>query len=830
MSSETYWKDREAHNLAQNQLEEEEYSRRLKAIYQNQLDAIQKEIDGFYGKYAGSEGITLAEAKKRVAKLDIEAYERKAARYVAEKNFSEKANEEMRLYNATMKINRLELLKANIGLELIAGHEELDRFMEEILQGRTEDELKRQAGILGKTVQQNAKTAESIVNASFHNATFSDRIWMYQDLLKNELSSALQSGLIQGKNPRELARTIRQKFDVQVSNAERLMRTELARVQTDAQKRSMEENGFEEYEFIANGHCCPICDALDGKHFNLRDLMPGKNAPPMHPNCVLPNTKIIAPDAEAMMRSEYSGNIIEIGTSNGTRLSVTPNHIVLTARGWVRAKNLVKGDKVVHYCNWTKSVVKANPANDDSISTVEQLFASLIKASTVPTFSMPVSPEDLKGDVIKDGKVDIIFIDSKLRSKVDSAVNKLISDIELIGTSIAGKSVFTAKCTLAELLVGVGLASDGIMSSSCVSNILFSRALTHRELVGLRLSSDYNSRLNKTAADNTSADVKAFGDSIFARTGIVERDNLFCIDLDSDSVESDAVSFEQSFDRRFGNTVDLSDLFRAFSGVIELDDIVLVTNKFYSGHVYDASSLSTLYISNGIITSNCRCSTAAYEDDEEYRAWLEYLEKGGTTEEWNSQQHNASLTSDLKRASGRAGDTDGYTTIDSVESFDFNDSDAIKRESSKFFMQYSNAKEEHAVVISPNGNLYRLTGDRGSVNTALVGEDVLKGSIGMHNHPVLEGFERGDSFSDDDVYFSAYYQTGVEYLVTGNKIFSFKYTGSLSPEELLDEYDKAKELILSLAFIDDTVIEYQQEEIMKYLSEHLEGVEYHEHL
>ena len=285
MSSETYWKDREAKNLAQNQLEEEEYSRRLKEIYQSQLDAIQKEIDSFYGKYADSEGITIAEAKKRVAKLDIEAYERKAARYVSEKNFSEKANREMRLYNATMKINRLELLKANIGLELIAGHEELDRFMEEILQGRTEDELKRQAGILGKTVQQNVKTASSIVNASFHNATFSDRIWMYQDLLKNELASTLQSGLIQGKNPRELARTIRQKFDVQTSNAERLMRTELARVQTDAQKRSFEENGFEEYEFIANGNCCPICDALDGKHFNLRDLMPGKNAPPTHPNC-----------------------------------------------------------------------------------------------------------------------------------------------------------------------------------------------------------------------------------------------------------------------------------------------------------------------------------------------------------------------------------------------------------------------------------------------------------------------------------------------------------------------------------------------------------------
>jgi len=32
---------------------------------------------------------------------------------------------------------------------------------------------------------------------------------------------------------------------------------------------------------------------------------------------------------------------------------------------------------------------------------------------------------------------------------------------------------------------------------------------------------------------------------------------------------------------------------------------------------------------------HCRCSTAAYEDSEEYEAWLDYLNKGGSTEEWN---------------------------------------------------------------------------------------------------------------------------------------------------------------------------------------------------
>ena len=285
MKSSEYWAKREAEALKHRVTDEKEYDKRIKQIYNDMLDACNAEINAFYGKYASKEGISLSEARKRVSELDIKAYERKAKRYVREKDFSEKANEEMRLYNATMKINRLEMLKANIGLELISGHEELSRFMGDILKGRTEDELKRQAGILGKTVKDNAKKANAIVNASFHNATFFDRIWLYQDLMKADMSKLLQSGLIQGKNPRVLAREIKKTFGVSTFNAERLMRTELARVQTEAQKQSFERNGFDEYVFIVNGGCCDICAALSGKHRKVAKMMPGENAPPMHPHC-----------------------------------------------------------------------------------------------------------------------------------------------------------------------------------------------------------------------------------------------------------------------------------------------------------------------------------------------------------------------------------------------------------------------------------------------------------------------------------------------------------------------------------------------------------------
>lgn len=287
MSSYDYWKEREEAQRKKNIKDEKEYDKEIKKIYQNMMDRINNEIYSFYAKYASDNGITMREAKKRASKLDIEEYARKAAKYVEEKNFSKQANEEMKLYNLTMKVNRLELLKANIGLELIKGHNILYQFFYKLLHRRVTNEADRLSGILGDTIIDNKKFADSIVNASFHNATFSDRIWMYQDLLKNDINNLLQTGLIQGRNPNVLARDLRKRFNVKISDAERLMRTEMARVQIDAQMKSYAANGIDEFEYIACGgsDVCDICKKLDGKVFKVSKMLISENAPPMHPNC-----------------------------------------------------------------------------------------------------------------------------------------------------------------------------------------------------------------------------------------------------------------------------------------------------------------------------------------------------------------------------------------------------------------------------------------------------------------------------------------------------------------------------------------------------------------
>lgn len=283
-----YWKKREQENLRKNLKSEAEYAKEIQQTYNFAMDQIQKEIDSFYAKYAKDEGITIAQAKKRASKLDMEEYSRKAKKYVKEKNFSKQANEEMKLYNLTMKVNRLELLKASIGLELVSAFDELQQFYEQTLTDRTMDEFNRQAGILGSTVPDNAAVlAATIVNASFHNAKYSERIWMHQDLLRNELGKLLTRGMVQGKNPRALARELRKTFQASIFNSLRLLWTELARVQTAAQMQSYKDNGFAEYEYLTarDFKACATCKALDGKIFKVDEEETGTNSPPMHPCC-----------------------------------------------------------------------------------------------------------------------------------------------------------------------------------------------------------------------------------------------------------------------------------------------------------------------------------------------------------------------------------------------------------------------------------------------------------------------------------------------------------------------------------------------------------------
>ena len=316
-----YWREREEEQKKHNITDLNEYNRELDKIYSAMITDCQNQINDWYMRYASKEGITIADAKKRVSTADQKYYAEKAKEYVANKDFSDKANSEMRLYNLTMKVNRMELLKANLGLAMTGGYSDIEKLTGEFLDKKTLEELKRQAVILGKGVDGVEKHADDIVNASFKNATFSDRLWADMDSLRQRINVQVQRSLIRGLNPVEIARGFMPELRNDVKKArfatERLARTEMSRVLTDAQMDSFKANGYDEYMIICERTACALCRPFDGQHFPLDEMEVGYNASPFHPSC-------LCSQAPYMDRDELEQMIREIEAERNPKQNEEP--------------------------------------------------------------------------------------------------------------------------------------------------------------------------------------------------------------------------------------------------------------------------------------------------------------------------------------------------------------------------------------------------------------------------------------------------------------------------------------------------------------------------
>ena len=280
-----YWKKRELANQLNQIKDEKETMSQIEKNFVITLADVEHQIKVFYERYAKTEGISIEEAQKRVSEHDVKAFQKKAKEYVKNKDFSPEANAELKLYNATMRINRLELLKAEINLHLTNLTEENNKEITDHLEKLGKTEYARQAGILDTELRYSKEGIKAIVNSDYKYGNFSKTLWTNQKALMNTIEVMLRRSIIQGGNSTELVGRLRKQFDVGVHEAKRLLVTEAARVQGDVQIDSMEQAGYEEYVYLSEPTACSICKPLDGQHFKIKDREVGVNYYPMHPFC-----------------------------------------------------------------------------------------------------------------------------------------------------------------------------------------------------------------------------------------------------------------------------------------------------------------------------------------------------------------------------------------------------------------------------------------------------------------------------------------------------------------------------------------------------------------
>lgn len=314
MSNKTYWNDRDKARfeyIRQNLADDKAFNTSLEKYYQRTIDAINKDIQSELQSFATRDGVSLAEARKKVSKADVRQFEaeakkvvkeadqmRKKSKRVSYSDFSDEVNERMRLYNVTMRINRLEYLKSLIGVRLIELGVDINNELNVKLDEDTRNELERQSGILAGAGMADAmdwwteENVQKIVMSNTRSANFSARIWSNVDVLKSELEKQLSRVLISGENPKATAKEFYKHMTKDVGNmraaAERIARTESARCQTQATLESFKEYDVKYCRWIAEPRACVVCKEIASHSSGHgRGVYPVKDVPtlPQHPNC-----------------------------------------------------------------------------------------------------------------------------------------------------------------------------------------------------------------------------------------------------------------------------------------------------------------------------------------------------------------------------------------------------------------------------------------------------------------------------------------------------------------------------------------------------------------
>lgn len=285
----TYWEDRAKEIIDEESKSDYEIAQEIQRIVDEMNADIEDEINRFYARYAINEGISFIEAKKKIDAVDVQMFQQKAKQYVENKDFSDKANAELRAYNTKMYVSREKLLQAQLGLIVTYAYAQIEQSMYNYMESAYYRALKQQAGILGETLQVSINDVKTIIFTPFEGHKWSTRLWSDMETVRRHVQKTTRHVLLRGRHPYEFIKDMRKDTGATTYNMKRLLLTETARVQTLASKRHMvEEHGPEsEYQFVAkmDSKTTKTCRSLNDKTFKVKDMVPGVNAPPMHPFC-----------------------------------------------------------------------------------------------------------------------------------------------------------------------------------------------------------------------------------------------------------------------------------------------------------------------------------------------------------------------------------------------------------------------------------------------------------------------------------------------------------------------------------------------------------------
>jgi len=279
----------------------------VKSFEASKRDLIDQ-IEHFYARYAKDNKITLAEAQKvlsltelRNFRGNLKEYERLARASIG--------TFDLQVANLSTKarITRLQALETQCDAILQALYQEQRRQIEGVAESvYTEQyyhrlfDIERYTGFQFEFSKPSAAAIKRVIAQPIYGADISQHLWRQDIDTGFKIRSTLNQMFVTGKPPQYFAEelqkaigAVRVDADGKVTGtgkkyeAYRLLYNESAHANGQADLDAYQEDGLDEYEFIAtlDTRTTPECQEHDGKHYTVSEAVEGVNYPPLHVNC-----------------------------------------------------------------------------------------------------------------------------------------------------------------------------------------------------------------------------------------------------------------------------------------------------------------------------------------------------------------------------------------------------------------------------------------------------------------------------------------------------------------------------------------------------------------
>ena len=395
------------------------------------------------------------------------------------------------------------------------------------------------------------------------------------------------------------------------------------------------------WQISSIGSTCKLCATYEGRVYSKSGLNP--DYPPLsaafgkidvsggndlantylniHPNCLVPGGSILAEGVMAESRRLYCGEVITLKTAGGNQITVTPNHPILTNRGFVAAGLIKEGDKVIEARRKYRRLLGKAPNNINVPTVVDEVLHARLKAISCASRTVKGSTVQFHGDGGTDSEVNVIFSNGLGISIVDALGRK--PGCKNFFPSAHGRRIkFFSTGTLFEIVKRALQSLDSVVSrlgfvfrgKGISENSEKLSDLRHRTTTGFG-----NLRISKTLVVEFKEFVKlilvkfpkGFGHIIKALSAGCARGLKFIFEL-------------CKFDIAFGDIELFGDL---PSGETKLKKrlqslwiknafiesrVTHVSTSFYDGYVYNLETKYGFYVYNNIVTHNCLHSLMKY--------------------------------------------------------------------------------------------------------------------------------------------------------------------------------------------------------------------------